>query len=123
MQTFQVAQFPNFAIFTRPTLAICELAGLMYEKWVLPSTYYIKRNLCNNYLYKWSVIKIYIWATSENTPSNICAQQRFRSVRTFAVWSESSLGIICIANDATFLHADNGLWSDYMDAQADSSLR
>ena len=42
---------------------------------------------------------------SENVPSDIYAQQRFRSA--CAQWSESSLGEIWIAKDAKFLHADN----------------
>ena len=37
---------------------------------------------------------------SDNLPSAMCAQQRFRLVRTFAVWSESSMGAFWIAKDA-----------------------
>ena len=45
------------------------------------------------------------------------------SLRICAVWSESSLGVFLIAEDAKFLHDDNEDWSDCSDAQADLSLR
>ena len=44
------------------------------------------------------------------------------SLRIHTVWSESLLDAFWIAKDATFLHADNELWSDCADVQADLSL-
>ena len=50
------------------------------------------------------------WAkTSENVPSDMCTQQRFRSACAFAVWSESSLGTFWAAIGAKFLHAKKAL--------------
>ena len=39
------------------------------------------------------------------------------------VWSESSLCTQWVAKDPSFLHADSEDWSDWVDAQADLSLR
>ena len=39
------------------------------------------------------------------------------------VWSESSLFAQWVAKDPSFLHADSEDWSDWVDAQADLSLR
>ena len=39
------------------------------------------------------------------------------------VWSESSLCAQWIAKDPSFLHADSEDWSDWVDTQADLSLR
>ena len=43
------------------------------------------------------------------------------SLRIRAVWSESLLGAFWITKYAKFLHAENGDWSDYVDAKADLS--
>ena len=39
------------------------------------------------------------------------------------VWSESSLCAQWVAKDPSFLHADSEVWSEWVDAQADRSLR
>ena len=39
------------------------------------------------------------------------------------VWSESSLCTQYEAKDPSFLHADSEDWSDWVDAEADLSLR
>ena len=39
------------------------------------------------------------------------------------VWSESLLCALRVAKDPSFLHADSEDWSDWVDAQADLSLR
>ena len=44
------------------------------------------------------------------------------SLRTSAVWSESSLGAFRIAKDAKFLHADTKDWSDCTNAQTGLSI-
>ena len=56
----------------------------------------------------WNFVYDYIWAgMSENVPSNMCTQWRFRSACALE-WSES-LGAF-FAKDAKFLYTDNEDW-------------
>ena len=57
---------------------------------------------------------------SENIPSDMCAQRRFRSACAFAQ-SDQNLhwAHFWTAKDAKFLHVDNEDWSECADAQAD----
>ena len=53
----------------------------------------------------------------------MCAQQTQISLGIHPVWSESSLCAQWVAKDPGFLHEDSEDWSDWVDDQADLSLR
>ena len=75
----------------------------------------------------WSVFVVrhktsFLMITSHNMTKQtkwLCAQQRLRSVWAPA---QSSLCTQWVAKDPSFLHADSKDWSDWTDAQAESSL-
>ena len=63
-------------------------------------------------------------ATSRNVPSDMCAQKIQIRLRECAVWSESSLGAFWITKGYKISSCGQWrLWSDYVVAQADLSLR
>ena len=53
----------------------------------------------------------------------VCAQWRLGSALASTQSDQSSLCIQWVAKDASFLHVDSEDWSDWVDAQADLSLR
>ena len=63
-------------------------------------------------------------ATSENLPSGMCAQSRFRSACTF-VQADQNLhwAHFELLKMQSFILRTTKLWSDFADAQADFSLR
>ena len=69
-------------------------------------------------------LAVYIWAQSETVPPDTCAQRTFRSTDAFAqsdhilYWVYFGLQRI-----QCFLMRYQKVWSDYVDAQADLSLR
>ena len=53
----------------------------------------------------------------------VCPAKTQISLGICPVWSESSLWAQWVAKDPMLLHADSKDWSDWVDAQADLSLR
>ena len=53
----------------------------------------------------------------------LCTQRRLKSAWASAQSDQSSLCAQWVAKDSSFLHADSEDWSDWVDAQADLSLR
>ena len=59
----------------------------------------------------------------QNEQNDMCPQQRFRSAWASARSDQSSLCVLWVAKDPTFLHADSEDCSDWADAQVDLSHR
>ena len=68
---------------------------------------------------------MYIAATSENVPLNMCVKRRFRFTRIRSNLSKCSLSAFCTYSQGRsfFMRSMLRHWSDCGDAQADSSFR
>ena len=80
----------------------------------------------SNVIFFHFIYKTHIWASAcQNLQNGICVQQSQISLGISPVWSESLLCAQWVAKDPSFLLHVNSedLWSDWVDAQADLSLR
>ena len=71
-----------------------------------------------------SITRKYTWAAAwQNQQNEMCPAKTNISLAICPVWLESSLCAEWVAKDPRILHADSDDGSDWVDAQADLSLR